>query len=183
MAALIEAAAALDAATLEARREEHQRDHCDCYWAHPMCWHCYFKPPFCDYIIYTGLLVIGKIFTRGAPHFVLFCTACYRNRATYYNLVPDADIDYREAYAVMGAKYQAERGVVIPTRDDLLSPMGIISVRTNDEDGDFGVIPLGDIEDEFTGFEYEEASQDALELDVSAITGERESDVESDPAE
>jgi hypothetical protein len=153
-------------------QREHNDNHCDCHWAHPICWHCDFKVPACDGVTGTALLYIGAIYESGVPYFVLFCSPCHNSRAVHYNLVPDEHVNYYEAYHVLSARYQTEHGVALHPSHVPGTPVAIHFRRIS--------IP----EDDFSGFDFErEAQQDVQEdaqllCDISAIAIEEEG---SDP--
>lgn len=152
----------------------HDDSHCDCHWAHPICWHCNFQPPPCDSVVNTTLLYIGAIFMNGTPYFALFCSPCHNSRAAHYNTVPDELVNYYEAYHMLGAGFQAEHGVALHPQHVPGTPVALHFHRINNP------------EDEYDGFDYEQVEQqdvgDVREWDISVIAKEEEGEG-SDPAE
>ena len=167
-----------EAASTPTPREIHEREHCDCRWAHPTCWHCDFTPPACNLMIHTGLLVPNAIYSDGKILFVLFCIGCEFYTSRRYNLVPKRNWNWNDAYDALSLNFQLVHELYSPPTHVPGTPIAVnleaYRQINNPED-----------EDEFVGFEYEEEpiQENALETGVSPITEEEEGDIGSDPAE
>lgn len=136
--------------------ESHADSMCDCYYAHPVCYHCDFVPPSCHQVIHTRFLKDSAIYIEGKPYLVLFCEVCYPVKEAHYDIVPTTAYDHYDAFVWLSAWYQSQHGSM---RAPVLAPGPPPFVQHNPED-DYA---------EYDGFDYTAPLEDAQELDVSAI--------------
>jgi hypothetical protein len=156
--------------------ESHADFFCDCYYAHPLCYHCGFKPVSCHKTFRTRFLKDSAIYIEGKPFLVLFCTAydCYERKTALYSIVPKTAYDACDAFVWLSAWYQSQHGSV---RAPVPAPPPPPLVVHNPED-DY----------DYDGFDYEAepedaaAQEDAVECgSESAVEGSDESDESADP--
>ena len=142
--------------------ESHLDEHCDCCFAHPVCYHCGFKPMACHKTFRTRFLKDSAIYIEGKPFLVLFCTAydCYDRKTEHYSIVPKTAYDAYDAFLWLSAWYQSQHGSV---RAPVPAPGPPPVVVHNPED-------------DYDGFDYEEEQEDAAACgSVSANEGSDES--------
>lgn len=142
--------------------ERHSDFFCDCHYAHPVCYHCGFKPVSCHKTFRTRFLKDSAIYIEGKPFLVLFCTAydCYERKTARYSIVPKTAYDAYDAFVWLSAWYQSQHGSV---RAPVPAPPPPPVVVHNPED-------------DYDGFDYEDEQEDAAECEsVSAVEGSDES--------
>lgn len=133
--------------------ESHADSRCDCYYAHPVCYHCDFIPPACHKLIHTRFLDDSAIYLQGKPYLVLFCDVCFAEREAHYNIVPKTEYDAYDAFVWMSAWYQSQHGSVrAPVPAPPPTPVAVYNP-----------------EDDYVGFDFESPAEDAAWLDLSAI--------------
>jgi hypothetical protein len=151
--------------------ESHADFFCDCYYAHPVCYHCGFKPVSCHKTFRTRFLRDSAIYIEGKPFLVLFCTAydCYERKTALYSIVPKTAYDAYDAFVWLSAWYQSQYGSV---RAPVPAPSPPPLVVHNPED-------------DYDGFDYEAEPEDAAAQEDAAECGSESavegSDESADP--
>jgi hypothetical protein len=155
--------------------EAHNNFLCDCHYAHPVCYHCGFKPMACHKTFRTRFLKDSAIYIEAKPYLVLFCTAhgCYERKEELYSIVPKTAYDAYDAFVWLSAWYQSQHGSV---RAPVPAPPPPPLVVHNPED-DY----------DYDGFDYEAEPEDVAQEDAascvseSAVEGSDESADSADP--
>lgn len=136
--------------------EAHSDFFCDCHYAHPICYHCGFKPMACNKIVRTRFLKDSAIYIEDKPYLVLFCTDCYESKEEHYNIVPKTAYDAYDAFVWLSAWYQSQYGSVrapVPAPP----PPPVVVHNPEDEENEGG---------DYDGFDYEDEQEDAAALEV-----------------